>query len=237
MEMQPKKKKGKGCLIAIGVVFGIAILVGVLSNLGGGVKVTNDKDGNVISVKNQAKEAEESYMSKLEENREAIMEKVFVEKDDVENVTRYYPKNCPIDKLENGVYIKFSERDGKLTSMGVLFQYDGDENILFDEIVINVDGETHVVKLSPTDMLNKSLDIRIGGYHERAILGLKGELKDAIYKIPNADKVVVRYKGTNITKHQSDYVMTPSEKQAIRDMIDAYQLLNEDFLYDFDSAE
>jgi ligand-binding sensor protein len=92
MEMQPKKK-GKGCLIAIGVVFGIAILVGVLSNLGGGVKVTKDKDENKISVKNQAKEAEETYMNKLEENREAIMEKVFIEKDDVENVTRYYPKN------------------------------------------------------------------------------------------------------------------------------------------------
>lgn len=229
MEMQPKKKKGKGCLIAILIFVAICIALFVIIGTSGNMSDEERKDFT------DRQKAEQQYMDNLKANEIDIMQNIVIDEDDVENITFYYDKLSPVGEHESGMYLVFSKKDDVISSLRAYFQYDGKDNILFDEIVINVDGETHKIDLSPSDILDKTYDIRLNGFHERSIFTLKSDLRDMVFKMPSAKKITVRFKGTNVTNTYFDYEMTADDKAAIRNMVEAYQLIDGDFLYDFDN--
>lgn len=255
--MQENKNKGRGCLIALAVVFGAPFVLGIIGLIVITFLMNNDNATEklqdlqaktkrtarptveptatpvseeyeiMLQEEKEIKEQDE-YLLSLQDRYEELMGNLRIVNDDIENLAFYYDKTTP-EKYATGTHIYFGSTEGKFhRGFRIRYVYKGKRRIDFDSIVINVDGKVHDVIVISSDRDTWKVN---GGVVESYDTELHEKFLKLVATFPSAESVKVRFKGDG---GRFDYEMSDDEKQAFRNVMEAYQMLTCDFVYDFE---
>lgn len=263
-----QKNKGRGCLIALAVVFGVPFVLGVIGLILTLFFMNNDNateklkelqaktkrttrpaiETKVVPTveptstpvseqyeimlqrekeENEKKEQDE-YLLSLQDRYEELMGNLRIVNDDIENLAFYYDKTTP-EKYATGIHIYFGSANGELCrGFRICYIYKGKRELYFNRIVINADGEvSEIIVLDD----GKDTERIKGGVIEKYDNSLDENFLKKVAKFVSAESVKVRFKGDG---GRFDYEMSDDEKQAFRNVMEAYQMLSCDFVYDFE---
>lgn len=262
-----QKNKGRGCLIALAVVFGIPFVLGIIGLILAVFFMNNDKateklqdlqaktkrtarpaiETKVVPTveptatpvseeyeimlqrekEEKEKKEQDEYLLSLQDRYEELMGNLRIVNDDIENLAFYYDKTTP-EKYATGIHIYFGSTNGELCrGFRICYIYKGKRELNFNRVVINVDGEvSEIIALYD----GKDTERIKGGVIEKYDNTLDENFLKKVAKFASAESVKVRFKGEG---GRFDYEMSADEKQAFRNVMEAYQMLTCDFVYDF----
>lgn len=163
----------------------------------------------------QAKEQEllQAEVEKAEQELKAIWSKMRKKYDSFESVTWYNALSSPIYSNQNGFYLYFGVKDGRLLTLRLKMTYLDDDWLFVDTARVNVDGFIYPLTCSNWERDNKS-----GQIWEWCDTPLDDD-REIIEAIIKSKKSVIRFDGD---KYYDNRTISSSQKQALQDVLNAY---------------
>jgi hypothetical protein len=214
---QPKKKKGKGCLIAIAIFFGLGIISVIFSNTD---KKSTSNNDTITADSTEVKEPVSLIDSaKIKELKPYFNEK----KDEFKGVTWIEPKSRPKYTNMNGICTYFCvDKNGKPSNLRFLIQYYANDWLFINSYIFLIDGKTYT--FSNPDM-ERDNDSKIWEWSDTAVSD-----NDEVYLILSAIKyakeVKIRFNGRQYNK---DKTLTQKDIKAITQPIEYFEALGGQF--------
>jgi hypothetical protein len=141
--------------------------------------------------------------------------------DEVTDITWYQAKTSPIYANINGLFLMFAkEKNGLVSSLALSIQYTGDDWVLIDKYIFKVDDQTFEITPNYGEVKR---DNGLGGVWEYYNAFVTGETLKLLKAVAGSKKTILRHQGD---QHQYDRIITASEKKAIKDVLDAYTVMD-----------
>lgn len=171
----------------------------------------------LIENKNLKKEAERAAKEAVEKKRrQKALKNMRKKHDDMNDITWYRDKSSPIYSNVNGLFCYFGVSKKEPLRLRFRIQYKGENWLFINSYLINVDGVKYEMN---ADGISRDNDNGIWEWID--ILVFKDEL-EIIKAISKGKKVKIRHIGD---KYYKDRIITNREKQALRNVLDAYQAI------------
>lgn len=218
--MLPKKKKGKGCIIAVGIFVALMIIGAIFSD--GDDKAKSDSDtlapdstevvtGDVVG----QSDVVTVDSAKIKELRPFFTEK----KDEFKGITWVEPKARPKYANANGICTYFSlNSEGKPENLRFLIQYYADDWLFIYSYTFLIDGNTYTFSNPDVERDNNSM---IWEWSDTGV-AQSGEVAQILYAIKNAKEVKIRFNGR---QYHKDKVLTQKDIKAIQQPIEYFEAL------------
>ncbi len=179
-----------------------------------------------------------SLTSELEKSKEEISKlstenaKLKSELSDIKNgpgkllakANRHYEEkdldglNAALASLQNNLHVYIGVKDGTAW-LRIRIQYTGDDWVFIDNYRINVDGTNVDIATSYDNVVRDNDYGRVWEYYDGPVSALEYDL---LLSIADSKKTIVRHQGR---EHRYDRTVTAKEKQAIKNVLDAYEAL------------
>ena len=177
-----------------------------------------DKDASAKVSKLQVLTSAESEYKNISKNN--LLSKMRSETDKVQNCTFYYPKAYPdyVDRRSHVLpYIGYNSTS---TWMCMESSYKGSEWIFWESLIFVIDGNTQTKTFNYYDINRETSNV--GGVYE-CYNGVIDSLDIELFrKIADSNETIIRFNGDN---HNYDLTVSASDKQAIKDVLDLYDIL------------
>lgn len=149
---------------------------------------------------------------------ESLLAGMSVENDEVRNMSFYYPKGYP-QYVDTRCYVlPYIGRDKNSVWLRLMCDYTGGDWVFFEKITFAVDDDRYVKLFSYRDVVR---DNQYGNVWE--YVDVEGEeYVDILNQIADSTKTVIRFEGDD---HYFDFTVKDSDKQAIRQVLTAYEAL------------
>ncbi|MCM1291522.1 MAG: hypothetical protein NC201_04735 [Prevotella sp.] len=217
--LPPKKKKRRGCLIAVGVFVFLIILTAIFSDDDDKAKSNSDNissnstevvtedmgQGNVVTIDSV----------KIKELKPFFKE----EKDEFKGITWVMPKARPQYTSANGICTYFSlNSEGKPENLRFLIQYYADDWLFIDSYTFLIDGKTYAFSNPDVERDNDSM---IWEWSDTGVAQNR-EVAKILYAIKNAKEVKIRFNGR---QYHKDKVLSEKDIKAIQQPIEYFEAL------------
>ena len=220
LPMPPKKKKGKGCLIAVGIFIFLVILTAIFSD--GDDKAKHDSDSLAIDSTEVVTEdmVEQSDVVTVDSAKIIELKPFFTEKkDEFTGIIWVEPKTRPKYTNANGICTYFAlNSEGKPENLRFLIQYYADDWLFIDSYTFLIDGNTYTFSHPDVERDNNSM---IWEWSDTGV-AQSGEVAQVLYEIKNAKEVKIRFNGR---QYHKDKVLSQKDIKAIRQPIEYFEAL------------
>lgn len=217
MPHSPKKKKGKGCLIALAIFFGLGIIGAIFSDGDKNLHSKGEKtdSAEVVDGKGALTDNTPQVDSvKIKELKPLFNEK----KDEFKGVTWIEPKSAPKYRDVNGYYTYFDvDKNGKPENLRLVIQYYAKNWLFIQNYTFLIDGETYNFTPPSVEHDNNSM---IWEWSDTSTEN--GEVAQILNAIKNAKEVKIRFNGR---QYQEDKTLTPNQLQSIKQPIEYFEAL------------
>ena len=171
----------------------------------------------------------EDAMVKLEQLKEekanTILGKMRNEEDRVRGLNFYYPKAYKF--YSNGSWaadvrcfvLPYIGRNSESTWLRLIYNYTGDDWVFFKNIIFAVDGKQYYKVFNYFDIVHDNAGGDVWEYIDDDVSDSDIEM---LWAIANSEETIVRFQGDN---YSHDYTINATDKQAIRDALTVYELL------------
>ena len=215
----PKKKKGKGCLIAIIICVFLMIIGAIFSD--GDDNANSNADG-VVSDSNVvvSDEIEQSMAVTIDSAKIKELKPFFTEKkDEFKGIVWVEPKARPKYTNANGICTYFAlNSEGKPENLRFLIQYYADDWLFIDSYIFLIDGATYTFSNPDVERDNDSM---IWEWSDTGV-NQNGEVAQILNAIKNAKEVKIRFNGR---QYHKDKVLTQKDIKAITQPIEYFEAL------------
>ena len=140
------------------------------------------------------------------------------ETDKVEGITWYKSKTQPYYADSRSYILPYIGTKSSSTWLRLIFHYTGDQWIFFDSVTIVVDGKKYQKNFSYGEV-NRDNDTEVW---EWADISPSNQDIEMLKEIANSSETIVRFQGD---VHHYDLVVSQQDKNAIRDVVTAYEAL------------
>jgi hypothetical protein len=176
-------------------------------------KYKNSLDDRSREQQAQEEELLQAEVEKAEQELKAIWSKMRKKYDSFESVTWYNALSSPIYTNQNGFYLYFGVKDGRLLTLRLKMTYLDDDWLFVDTARVNVDGFIYPLTCSNWERDNKS-----GQIWEWCDTPLDDD-REIVEAIIKSKKSVIRFEGD---KYYDNRTISSSQKQALQDVLNAY---------------
>ncbi|MFB9273675.1 hypothetical protein [Cohnella cellulosilytica] len=173
------------------------------------------------SLEQEKQKAEKEAAEKAEADKKRLANatgKLKKEIDEVEGITWYKDKTTPVYVDQNNLHVYIGVKD-ETTWLRIRIQYTGDDWVFIDNYKINVDGTNVNIATSYNNVVRDNDYGRVWEYYDGPVSALEYDL---LLSIVDSKKTIVRHEGR---EHRFDRTVTAKEKQAIKNVLDAYEAL------------
>jgi len=178
-------------------------------------------DNLTQSLEQEKQEAEKEAAEKAEADKKRLASatgKLKKDFDEVEGITWYTDKSSPVYVDRNSLHAYIGVKDGTAW-LRIRIQYTGDDWVFIDNYRINVDGTNTDIATSYYTIVRDNDYGRVWEYYDGPVSALEYGL---LVSIADSDKTIVRHQGS---EKRYDRTVTAKEKQAIKNVLDAYEAL------------
>lgn len=216
----PKKKKGKGCLIAVGVVVFLMVLGAIFSDGDDKAKSTSDGLTTDTTAVSSEDVVEQTVTITVDSAKIKELKPFFTEeKDEFKGITWIEPKARPKYTNANGICTYFAlNSEGKPENLRLLIQYYADDWLFIDSYTFLIDGNTYAFSNPNVERDNNSM---IWEWSDTGV-AQSGEVAQILYAIKNAKEVKIRFNGR---QYHKDKVLTQKDIKAIQQPIEYFEAL------------
>lgn len=157
-----------------------------------------------------------------EARAKAALSKLKADYDKVEGTTWYEPSAMP-KYIDTRSYVLpyIGRKDSGHSWLRLKMNYTGDNWIFWTDITFVIDGERHYKSFSYYD-ITRDNDSDVWEYADISVSDSDIEL---LTKIANSKETIVRFEGDN---RQKDITISAADKTAIKQVLDAYAILDEE---------
>ncbi len=179
-----------------------------------------------IKIKNDAEKTQLIEKQKKDADKKRLAEstkKMRKQYDEVQEVTWYFDKSSPQYANVNSFYVYIGTKKDSLPGLRLKIQYTADDWIFINKYIFKVDNKTFEID---TGDFGVTRDNNGDGIWELYDVELSKENYDLIKAIISSKKTIIRHQGD---EHYSDRVITSTEKQGLKNVLDAYEALGGKF--------
>lgn len=216
----PQKKKGKGCLIAVGIFVFLMILTAIFSD--GDDKAKSESDTLATDSTEVVTEdvVEQSDVVTVDSAKIKELKPFFTEKkDEFKGITWVEPKARPKYTNANGICTYFAlNSEGKPQNLRFLIQYYADDWLFIDSYTFLIDGNSYTFSNPDVERDNDSM---IWEWSDTGV-AQNGEVAQILYAIKNAKEVKIRFNGR---QYHKDKVLSQKDIKAIQQPIEYFEAL------------
>lgn len=177
-----------------------------------------------IQRKEEAQRLSEAEKKKAEEEKKAALQHAIdnmrTKKDDFTGTTWYYDKSTTSYLNKNSFHIYIGKSKDSKPWLRLKIQYCGDEWLIIQSYAINVDGTIYTIEPGLFDV---ETDFDFNKFWEWYDTDVNTDEFEMLNAIANSKKAVIRFKGS---QYYDDREITSAEKQAIKNVLNAYEALN-----------
>nr|MDA3843623.1 hypothetical protein [Candidatus Kapabacteria bacterium] len=164
---------------------------------------------------------EESEKARKEKQRMAnATKKMRKTKDDMNDITWYRDKSSPRFTNINGFFCYIGNKDKSNPWLRIRIQYVADDWLFIEKYIINVDGKKYTISEQKSGEIET--DNGSGDIWEWLDRTVSNDEYEIIKAIAHGNKVKIRYVGR---QYHKDKTISGRQKQALRNIIDAYEAL------------
>lgn len=160
----------------------------------------------------------EQYSTAEKESRATALKKLKKEDDEFSGVTFYTHPSKPRYADQRNYLLPYIAKKGNAIIVRVELHYTADSWLFVRNAKFNVDGEMIPFNV-PSSEWNKDNDSEIWEWVD---VPINSELKELLVKVSNSKKTIVRFDGS---QYYDDFIVTDKDKQAIRDVFAAEEVL------------
>ncbi|MBQ8807743.1 MAG: hypothetical protein IJZ81_00365 [Clostridia bacterium] len=170
-------------------------------------------------------EAETQLTVVKQEAAETLLSGMRLEEDRVRNLKFYYPS--AIKFYSNGSWaadirsfiLPYIGRDDSSTWLRLIYNYTGDDWVFYKSIIAAVDGKQYTKTFKYFDIVHDNESGDVWEYIDTEVSDYDIEM---LWAIANSNETIVRFQGDN---YSHDYTVNSTDKQAIKDVLTAYEAL------------
>ncbi len=164
------------------------------------------------------------------------LSKLNLKYDDFAEVSRYYARTIPGDSQywyynERSFILPYIQENGNEYTLRVIANYYGDDWIFIDSVFLKIDGQFYnpYIDLIEPDF-DREVDYgNVSEYETMEIANLNNfavlnNYYEILKRIPDSQRAVVRFAGNGGTE---DLEISSKDKQAIREVLEAWELIEE----------
>lgn len=175
-------------------------------------------------IKNEKQKVEQ----KIEADKKRLAEatqKMRKQYDEVQEITWYFDKNSPKYVNVNSLYLYMGSKRDSTPTLNLKIQYAADDWVFINKYIFKVDGKAYDIY---TGDFGVTRDNNEGGIWELYDVELDQNNYEMIKAIISSKKTIIRHQGD---EHYSDRVITSTEKQGLKNVLDAYEALGGKFVF------
>ena len=174
---------------------------------------------NLIEIEKKKEERERIENEKAERDRLAnATRKLKTKYDDIRSITWYYDKTTPSYTNYNSFHLYMGKEKSGIPWLRFRIQYTADDWLFIQSYIIKTDDTSHTIETKYGEVETDS-DSDIWEWYD---VPLNNELYNIITDVINSKSVKLRYNGKQYYK---DRTITGTEKQALKNILDAYEAL------------
>ena len=163
--------------------------------------------------------AAEQLKTLRQEQAQALLANMRVEKDDVRGMAFYYPQNFP-NYIDTRCYVlPYIGQEGDNVWLRLLCDYTEDDWVFFEQITFAVDDERYYKYYNYFDVVR---DNDYGVVWEYVDTEVSDSDVEMLWAIANSTQTIVRFEGD---EYYYDFTVSQGDKDAIREVLTAYEAL------------
>ncbi|HIY17501.1 MAG TPA: hypothetical protein H9839_09175 [Candidatus Intestinimonas stercorigallinarum] len=163
--------------------------------------------------------AAEQLKALKQEQAQALLANMRVEKDDVRGMAFYYPQNFP-NYIDTRCYVlPYIGQEGDNVWLRLLCDYTEDDWVFFEQITFAVDDERYYKYYNYFDVVR---DNDYGVVWEYVDTEVSDSDVEMLWAIANSTQTIVRFEGD---EYYYDFTVSQGDKDAIREVLTAYEAL------------
>ena len=163
--------------------------------------------------------AAEQLKTLRQEQPQALLADMRVEKDDVRGMAFYYPQNFP-NYIDTRCYVlPYIGQEGDNVWLRLLCDYTEDDWVFFEQITFAVDDERYYKYYNYFDVVR---DNDYGVVWEYVDTEVSDSDVEMLWAIANSTQTIVRFEGD---EYYYDFTVSQGDKDAIREVLTAYEAL------------
>ncbi len=163
--------------------------------------------------------AAEQLKTLRQEQAQALLADMRVEKDDVRGMAFYYPQNFP-NYIDTRCYVlPYIGQEGDNVWLRLLCDYTEDDWVFFEQITFAVDDERYYKYYNYFDVVR---DNDYGVVWEYVDTEVSDSDVEMLWAIANSTQTIVRFEGD---EYYYDFTVSQGDKDAIREVLTAYEAL------------
>lgn len=196
-------------------------------------KVKADAAAKVITDKATKEKADADAKAAAAEKQkklDAAAANLRTKTDEVQDITWYFDNTSPKYSNYNAFYLYFAkDKDKSVHNLRLMIQYAGDDWVFVNKYIIKVDDQTFEITPEYGEVKTDNNGNGVWEYYDTPVVKKTLDIAKAIAA---SKKTIIRYQGD---QHQFDRVVTDTEKQAITNVLDAYEAMGgSDLLLKYD---
>ena len=185
-----------------------------------GKELLSKIDSEIEKIAEQKKK-EELVKKKAEEKRIAnATSKMRKKTDDMNGITWYHDKTSPRYTNQNGFFAYIGKKENSSPWLRLTIQYAADDWLFIEKYIIKVDDVTYTISEEKYGEIET--DNGSGGIWEWLDRAVDQNEMEIIKAVANGSNVKIRYVGK---QYHKDRTITSTQKQALRNVLDAYEAL------------
>lgn len=157
-----------------------------------------------------------------EEKLQSLLAKMRISEDEVEQCKFYYSKNTPRYINHRSFALPYIGTRGSFSWLCALYDYTGEDWVFFEKIVFAVDDQRYTKTFDYYDVVRDNDSGDVWEYVDTT--SVSSQDIEIFWAIANSEKTIIRFEGDN---HREDFVVSENDKQAIRDVLTLYELMQE----------
>lgn len=177
---------------------------------------------NAISNYNTLTAARSEYneLEKKEKNRQAqaALTKLKSDYDKVTGITWYYPSTMPKYIDSRSYVLPYIGKDSSSSWLILRFSYTGNDWVFWKQLTIVVDGQKYYKSFNYFDITHGN-DTEVWEYIDTKPSSTDIQM---LKEIASSNETIVRFEGDD---HYKDLTIKSTDKQAIKDLLNAYELM------------
>ena len=163
--------------------------------------------------------AAEQLKALKQEQAQALLANMRVEKDEVRGMAFYYPQNFP-NYIDTRCYVlPYIGQEGDNVWLRLLCDYTEDDWVFFKQITFAVDDERYYKYYNYFDVVR---DNDYGVVWEYVDTEVSDSDVEMLWAIANSTQTIVRFEGD---EYYYDFTVSQGDKDAIREVLTAYEAL------------
>ena len=163
--------------------------------------------------------AAEQLKTLRQEQAQALLANMRVEKDEVRGMAFYYPQNFP-NYIDTRCYVlPYIGQEGDNVWLRLLCDYTEDDWVFFEQITFAVDDERYYKYYNYFDVVR---DNDYGVVWEYVDTEVSDSDVEMLWAIANSTQTIVRFEGD---EYYYDFTVSQGDKDAIREVLTAYEAL------------